>query len=162
MLPSGNDGEAPQLTSMRLTPIEVDVDGLKDFRTFLVRELDTNLKPGAQGISSDHSMGAHFGAGNAGARVRAAREHYANSLQASTVNLAEYIKTAEVLIDAIHRVAAKYADADLSSAATASKVDQELAAAFTTVTLERSEAARREREHETQREQNRLRAGANP
>jgi hypothetical protein len=157
---AGDDGQGQRFTPMQLTPIDVNVEGLKDFREFLVRELDTNLKPGAQGIGNDHSMGVHFGALNQGVQVRAARDRYEASLRASTGNLAEYIKVAEVLIAAIHEATTKYADADLSAAASVDKVKAALTDAFNTATNERDDANKRK--DDTQRELYRMRAGTNP
>jgi hypothetical protein len=160
MRQEADDGDAAQFTPMHLTPIDVNVEGLKDFREFLVRELDTNLKPGAQGIDNDHSMGVHFGALNQGVQVHAARDRYEASLRASTGNLAEYVMVAEVLIAAIHAATTKYADADLSAAASVDKIKAALTEAFNTATNERADAIKRE--DETQRELYRMRAGTNP
>lgn len=157
----GDDGPQLPLTSMRLTPIEVDVDGLKDFRAFLVRELDTNLRPAAHGIANDHSMGVHFGGLNHGLRVRAARERYRASLEASTSNLAEYIRVAEVLITAIHEVSTTYENTDLSSAASTSKINAALADAFTSVTSA-PVAEQRAQTQETQRELHRAQVRSQP
>jgi hypothetical protein len=66
---------------------------------------------------------------------------------------------AEVLIVAIHEVATKYTDADLSAAASVDKVKAVLTEAFNNADLNK---ARLEAEHETQRETNRLQAGTNP
>jgi len=149
------DGGIPPHTELKLTHVEVDVDGLTDFRSLLGRELDTNLKPGVQGITHDHSMGVGFGLRNVGNQVQAARRTYHESLRTSTANLAEYVETAEILIDAIHRVATKYGETDLSSAANSARVTAELAAAFND-----AQAAKIvERERETLRELNRLRLG---
>ena len=155
----GDDGEGKRFTPMQLTPIDVDVAGLKEFRSFLARELDTNLRPAAQRISNDHSLGARFGALNQGVHVRAAHDLYDAALKASTNNLAEYVMVAEVLIVAIHEVATKYTDADLSAAASVDKVKAALTDAFNNADLNK---ARLEAEHETQRETNRLHAGTNP
>jgi hypothetical protein len=160
MRQEADDGDAAQFTPMHLTPIDVNVEGLKDFREFLVRELDTNLKPGAQGIDNDHSMGVHFGALNQGVQVRAARDRYEASLRASTGNLAEYVMVAEVLIAAIHVATTKYADADLSAAASVDKIKAALTEAFNTATNERADVIKRA--DETQRELYRMRAGTNP
>jgi hypothetical protein len=155
----GDDREAPQPTPTPLPRLDVHVDGLKDFRAFLVRELDTNLKPTAQGISNDHSMGARFGLLSQSLHVRAARERYDASLRASTNNLAEYVMVAEVLIAAIHEVVAKYTDADLSAAASVDKVNVALTEALNNADLVK---ARLEAEHETDRESHRQQAGTNP
>lgn len=152
------DGAPLQPTPLHLAPIDVDVDGLRDFRTFLLRELDTNLRPAAHGIVNDHSMGVHFGAANQGINVRLARDRYDRSLKASTANLAEYISVAELLATVIHEVSTRYTDADLSSSASVGKLNDVLAAAFNAAasqpTVEQLEQAQ-----ETQRELNRMRTG---
>jgi hypothetical protein len=156
------DDDGLRFTPMTLAPIDVDVDGLKDFRSFLIRELDTNLKPGAQGITNDHGMGAQFGIDNAGAQVQAARKRYAETLQISLNNLAQYVSTAEILIEAIQTVATKYTDADLSAQAASDAVGRDLLIAVDTAARARDEAIQREADQETQRELNRMRAGTNP
>jgi hypothetical protein len=153
------DDQVPERPPMTLTPIDVDVDGLTDFRAFLIRELDTNLKPAADSICSDHGMGAHFGVGNAGTQVQAARKRYAEALEASTKNLATYVSTAEIMIEAIQKVATNYADADLSVAVQSDKVGQELFLALKAGVQERNHAVQLLINQETQRELNRMRAG---
>ena len=97
------------------TPIEVDIDGLQDFRSFLGRELDANLRPGAQDVAFDHLMGAGFGRDIVGVPMANARQRYRQALEASTANLAQYVETAEVLIEAIRQVTARYEAADVRS-----------------------------------------------
>jgi hypothetical protein len=147
---------------MQLTHIDVDVDGLKDFRSFLVRELDANLKPGAQGISNDHGGGAHFGIGNAGVQVQAARKRYADALQASIDNLTQYVAAAEIFIEAIQTVTAKYTEADLSSASKSQAVSKDLFDALEQGVQDRSLAIQTTADQETRRELNRMRAGTTP
>lgn len=114
----GNDQggpNGPPPSSPGLTPIEVDIDGLQDFRSFLGRELDANLRPGAQGVALDHLMGPGFGRDIVGVPVADARQRYLEALKASTANLAQYVETAEVLIEAIRQVTSQYQAADLRS-----------------------------------------------
>ena len=153
------DDQVPERPPMTLTPIDVDVDGLTDFRAFLIRELDTNLKPAADSICSDHGMGAHFGVGNAGTQVQAARKRYAEALEASTKNLATYVSTAEIMIEAIQKVATMYANVDLSAATTYSGVGKDLFDALAAGVQDRLDAIQLERDQETRRELNRMRAG---
>jgi hypothetical protein len=108
---SGDDVDA----NFSPAPIDVNVDGLKDFRAWLGRELDANLRPGAHGILNDHLMGVRFGWRNAGTHVAAARQRYADSLEASTANLVQYVNASEVLIDAILQVVTNYRASDLSA-----------------------------------------------
>ncbi len=151
----GEGAESLPHTDLKLTHVEVDVDGLNEFRSFLGRELDTNLRPGVLGINNDHSVGVGFGQRNIGLQVQAARATYHESLRTSTANLTEYVEASEILIDAINRVATKYGETDLSSAANSARVAAELSAAFS----EAQSAKMAERERETQRELNRLRLG---
>lgn len=153
------DVEALQLSPLDLVPIDVDVDGLEDFRSFLARELDMNLRPAAETIRYDHGTGVHFGIGNAGLRVQAARKRYANALQASCENLAEYIAIAEILIHAIHLVTRDYSEADLSAAARSSKVTAILLGAVAQGFRDREEAANLAVAQETERELYRMNAG---
>jgi hypothetical protein len=145
---------SPQLT---LTAVDVDIDGLLDFRTFLGRELDANLRPGVAGIANDHSLGVRFGADNVGFQVNAAKQRYFDSLVASTANLAAYIEAAEIIIEAIRRVIAAYGDADLSAEATSQRLNRELNQAFIAVRTAHEQAAQHLQEQENQRELNRLR-----
>jgi hypothetical protein len=114
----GNDqggASGPPQPAPELAPIEVDIDGLQDFRAFLGRELDANLRPGAQHVAFDHLMGPGFGRDVVGVPVADARQRYLQALEASTANLAQYVETAEILIEAIRQVTARYEAADLRS-----------------------------------------------
>jgi hypothetical protein len=154
-----DDGDDLPYAQLSLSQVEVDVDGLTDFRTFLGRELDANLRPGAAGIANDHSLGVRFGADNQGVLVGAARERYFQSLAAATANLAAYIEAAEIIIEAVRRVSTAYGEADLSAAATSDRLHHELNQAFIAVRTAHNDAQQRELLQETQRELNRLRPG---
>lgn len=95
--------------------IQVDVDSLKDFRSFLGRELDANLRPGAERVKQEHLMGAGFAHDIVSDSVQAVRAHYGDQLWTAINNLAAYIETSEVFIEAIQRVVARYEVADLRS-----------------------------------------------
>lgn len=146
------DHETLTFTPLNVVPIEVNVDGLNDFRAFLARELDTNLRPAAEGISNDHGMGVHFGVGNEGARIQAARTRYAEALQASYENLAQYIAISEILIEAIRTVTATYSEADLSAASRSKAITDTLVNAVSGGIKLHQQAIADEVEHETQRE----------
>jgi hypothetical protein len=120
------DGDSLAAAPLNITHVEVDVDGLDDFRTLLSRELDANLRPGADGVQHDYALGVGFGARNPGDGVQAAAGKYRDCLQGSMANLAAYIDAAEILVDAIGRVSTKYRDTDAASA----RINEELAAAF--------------------------------
>ena len=154
-----DDPASPQ-SAVGVTHIDVDVSGLNDFRGFLVRELDTNLKPGSQGIANDHGLGVQFGVRNVGVHVQVARQRYHESLQNATSNLTAYVETAEIIIDALHRVAAKYTAADLSSAGSAARIDTALSAAATDAITARNAADQHANDLETQRERHRMNAGS--
>jgi hypothetical protein len=156
--PDRDDAQGP--VQPVLTPIEVDVDGLRDFRDFLVRELDTNLRPGVDAIRNDHAMGARFGIGHAGAQVQAARLHYADVLRAAAENLAQYVVAAEILIEAIRIVTINYTEADLIAAANSTKVYDDLTNALAEQISGRAHDTEREAAHETLRELHRAHAGA--
>jgi hypothetical protein len=156
--PDRDDPQAPLQAGP--TPIEVDVDGLRDFRDFLVRELDTNLRPGVDAIRNDQAMGARFGIGHAGAQVQAARLHYADVLRAASGNLAQYVVAAEILIEAIRIVTINYTDADLAAAANSAKVYDELVNALAGEISRRANGVDQEAAHETLRELHRVNVGS--
>jgi hypothetical protein len=156
---SPTDAEALELTPLHLAPIDVNVDSLKEFRSFLARELDTNLRPAAEGIKYDHGTGVHFGIGNAGLQVQAARKRYAHALQASYENLAEYIAIAEILINAIHTVTQQYSEADLSAASRSGEPTKMLLEAVGKGIKDRDDAMKLAVDQETQRELRRVNAG---
>jgi hypothetical protein len=108
------------------TPIDVNVDGLDDFRGFVSRELNLNLIPGSDEVLNDHTIGVCFGARNPGSNVVAAKQTYFNTLTVSTMNLQEYVKTAKDFIDLIEAVAAKYRISDLAAAGTADRLESAL------------------------------------
>jgi len=120
----------PVVTAPQLSPVEVDLGGLDDFRAFVSRELDRNLRPAAHGVTADHGRGVGFGDQNIGAAIQAARAHYYETLATATANMTAYVESAEVLIEAIRRVSRNYRDADLSSAAGSVAVSRELTAAM--------------------------------
>jgi hypothetical protein len=144
---TGDEGGADLTTA----PIRVDVDGLADFRTWLGRELDANLRPGADAILNDHTMGVRFGQRNAGPQLRAARETYAASLTASMTNLGEYVNASEVLIDAIRQAVANYRSADLSAADSSRILSDILAGVFA-----QRDTGAIDQASETRREQHRM------
>jgi hypothetical protein len=120
----------PSSAQLRLSPVEVDLAGLDDFRTFVSRELDANLRPSADTIAVDHRRGVAFGDRHAGPSVQAARYRYQESLATAAANLSAYLDTAEVLIAAIRRIGREYRDVDLTSAAGSAAVNRELTAAM--------------------------------
>jgi len=138
-------------------PIDVNVDGLKDFRAWLGRELDANLRPGAEGIVNDHSMGVRFGWRNAGRQVAIARQRYADSLEASTANLVQYVNASEVLIDAIRQVVTNYRASDLSAADSSQILTEVLGGVFAGRTSPAVDQASEDR-----REQHRMQPDALP
>jgi hypothetical protein len=120
----------PMLTPRQLSPVEVDLGGLDDFRTLVSRELDGNLRPATHGITADHRRGVGFGDQNVGSAIQAARARYSETLATATANMTAYVESAEVLIEAIRRVSRNYRDVDLSSAAGSMAVNSELTAAM--------------------------------
>jgi hypothetical protein len=108
------------------TSIDVNIDGLDDFRGFVNRELNLNLIPGSDEVLDDHTIGVRFGARNPGFNVAAATKTYFDTLTISTMNLQEYVKTARELVDLIEAVTAKYQTSDLTSAGTTDRLDSAL------------------------------------
>jgi hypothetical protein len=125
---------------LRLSPVEVDLGGLDDFRTFVSRELDANLRPSTDTIAVDHRRGVGFGDRNVGASVQTARRRYYETLATSTANMAGYIQTAEILIDAIRQIARDYRETDLTSAAGSAAVNRQLTAAMVAAARARADA----------------------
>jgi hypothetical protein len=121
-------GASLPYTHLNLTHVEVDVEGLDDFRKLVGRELDSNLRPAAAGIQSDHALGVAFGLHNPSQMIRSAQLQYGQVLGDSTRTLAIYINAAERLIEAITRISANYRDADLTSSAMTDVVRKELLA----------------------------------
>jgi hypothetical protein len=130
----------PTSAPLRISPVEVDLDGLDDFRTFVSRELAGNLRPSTDTIAVDHRRGVGFGDHNVGASVQTARRRYDETLATSTANMVSYIQTAEVLIDAIRRIAYDYRETDLTSAAGSAAVNRELSAAMIAAARARADA----------------------
>lgn len=142
-----SSGAGPPLApaGLWLSPVEVDLAGLDDFRTLVGRELDGNLRPAADGIVADHRRGVGFGDRTIGSSIQTARLKYHETLSTSTTNLAAYVEAAEILIEAIRRVLRNYRDSDLTSAAGSAAVGRELTGAMVAarqVQMDALEAAR--------------------
>jgi hypothetical protein len=102
---TGGDGFMP-------TQIEVDLRGLKDFAALLQDELDANLRPIKERIVADHSRGVGFGLRHASIDMHITIQKYHDCLTAAVSNLDAYVRSAEVLISAAHKVMAAYQTAD--------------------------------------------------
>jgi hypothetical protein len=100
------------------TSLQVNIDGLNDFRTFLGLEVDANLQPGSRDVINDHTMGVRFGSRNPGHNVGVATNSYHGALDTSTKNLLEYVRTANLLTRAIYIVMDQYRSADLTAGGT--------------------------------------------
>ena len=142
---TGNEPKSDDFVST--PPIEVDIESLGAFREMLLRELRLNLEPGSARVVRDHSMGPQFGHRNPGPRVGAAQDRYHRALLASTMNLREYIRTADILIEVIHTVMSRYSSADLA-AADATPMSETLAK----IMKDREDAAAPYAQSETNRE----------
>lgn len=130
----------PSPADLPLVPLEVDLAGLNDFRGFVSREIDANLRPCSDTIAADHRRGVGFGDRIRRGDIEVARQRYKETLAMSTANMAAYIETAEQLIDTIRRVMRDYSDADLASAAGSTAVNRELTAAMEAAGEARMEA----------------------
>jgi hypothetical protein len=144
-------GKALPFTLLNINHVEVDVEGLTDFRNLLDRELETNLRPAATGIQADHMLGVGFGRANPSTQMRAAQEKYRQVLQDSVETLAKYVAVSENLIEAITSISTRYRDADLTASALATELNAAIDAARTAF-QEQAEP----QSQETQRELNRL------
>jgi hypothetical protein len=120
-------GQGDEVVRFTATSIEVDIDGLSDFRTFLTSEVDTNLRPGSDDVIYDHVMGVRFGHKNPGFNMGRATGSYDGALKSSTSNLYEYVKTADTLTQLIRQVLEKYRTSDLTAAGSSNQLDVVLA-----------------------------------
>jgi hypothetical protein len=109
-------GQGDEVVRFTATSIEVDIDGLSDFRTFLTSEVDANLRPGSDDVICDHVMGVRFGHRNPGYSMGQATKSYQTALENSISNLDEYVRTGRTLTQLIRIVAGTYRAADLTSA----------------------------------------------
>jgi hypothetical protein len=132
------DGE----NTFTTTSIEVNVDGLGDFGTFVRRELDMNLKPGSDDVIYEHTLGVRFGFANAGHNLRQATQTYHGALVSSTNNLFEYVRTARLITQLINEVAHTYRTVNLTAAGSNHDLDQALSDAMTVVNAANSETNR--------------------
>jgi hypothetical protein len=139
-------GATSSSAPLRLSPVEVDLAELDDFRSFVSRELDANLRPSADTIAVDHRRGVAFGDRHAGTSVQTARFRYQESLATAVANLSAYLDTAEVLIAAIRRIGRDYRDVDLASAAGSAAVNRELTTAMVVASQTRINALAAARE----------------
>jgi hypothetical protein len=130
------------------TAIQVNVDDLSDFQTFLGRELRMNLQPGSDEVLNDHCMGVRFGGRNAGYNVGVATKTYFDVLTASTRNLQEYVNTSQMLVEVIGSVAGSYRASDLTAAGSTRHLDDAISAAFKA----RSDLRANDQTSETRRE----------
>lgn len=112
--------------------VHVDVDGLAAFRAMLHLELTQNLQPGAQRIIRDQRLGCGFGQGSASASVIYAQAVYNAALDTSAKNLELYVRTAQVLIDAIHDVIERYNQSDLTMGLLRDAINERMDAANAT------------------------------
>ena len=124
------------------TSIQVDIDGLGDFRSFLSSEVDANLRPGSDDVIYDHVMGVRFGHRNPGFNVGQATSSYRGALVNSTNNLDEYVKTARTLTQLIRIVEESYRAADLTAAGSGNDLNTALAGAMEAMKVPDSETDR--------------------
>jgi hypothetical protein len=121
-LSDDNDGQPA------LVGIQVDVDDLASFRSFLHRELTQNLSPAAQSVIREHSLGPGFGYNSVSMQVQATQDQYATALKISTLNMAKYVHLAEALISAMQDVMSSYRDSDLKAKDLTDKINERLTA----------------------------------
>ena len=98
-----------------LVGIQVDVDDLASFRSFLDHELTQNLSPAAHSVIREHSLGPGFGLNSVSMQVQSTQDQYATALKISTLNMARYVHLAEALISAMQDVMSSYRDSDLKA-----------------------------------------------
>jgi hypothetical protein len=152
------DEEEPNAPAvpLNLANIEIDLDGLTAFTKLMRDELEANLRPNAERINADHCCGVGFGASHAGGTMQAARDRYYTCLRQATAVLTAYVEASEYLVRAASKVSERYRDADALSAATAERVNQELASAIADGEKAKADAMVAAREQELQRRTGRL------
>ena len=119
-----SEARPADMVAFTTTSIQVNIDDLSSFRTFLCRELDANLQPGLNDVTNAHSLGVRFGQRNPGHHVGEATTAYHGALDISTSNLHEYVRIAENLTQTIYVVLGRYRAADLTAAGTAQRLDK--------------------------------------
>src|SRR5262249_62391887 len=95
--------------------IQVDVDDLASFGSLLNRELTLNLGPAARKVIGEHVHGPGFGWNTVSEQLAATHNAYAYALQVSCHNMSQYIRWAEILIQAIAEAHAAYRHSDMSA-----------------------------------------------
>jgi hypothetical protein len=124
------------------TQIEVDLRGLQDFAALLTDELDANLRPIKERIVADHVRGVGFGLRSPSIDMHLAIQKYQDCLTAAVSNLDAYVRAAEVLISAAHKVTAAYQTADELTTARLSDVTEAFNAATAEATAVQAAAQR--------------------
>ncbi len=109
--------------------INVDLHGLKEFGTRMRGDLDRELRPGTARIAKDFQWGVSFGLRTASKEVIAAVLCYHSCLKQATKLMADYIREAEIIVQAATAVATAYGDADALSSARTEQVELAFATA---------------------------------
>ena len=108
------------------TSLQVNIDGLNDFRALVGLEVDTNLEPGSDDVINDHVMGVRFGSRNPGHHMGTATKDYHDALDVSTKNLLAYVRTANLLTRTINIVMDQYQSVDLTAAGSSISLNKAL------------------------------------
>jgi hypothetical protein len=132
--------------------VDVDIQGLDDFRDLLRSELDANFKPVTERVIMEHRAGVTFGARNASGEMQAVRLTYAHCLGRAMQNLAAYVEASEILIAAAARIAGSYRRTDELAAANIRTIESALKSAVATchdARIRMEDSQRAEYEHRT-------------
>jgi hypothetical protein len=106
--------------------VKVETDGLNKFSDQVQDDTSRTLESGYSNAKVDLSSGVQFGAKSASGGVHAAKQRYAQSLKASTDNVAAYLDAARILADAAAKVATAFAATDGRAAGRTDEVQRAL------------------------------------
>lgn len=120
--------------------IRVETDGLTKFSDRVPGDVARTIESGYTDARVALDSGVRFGENNASGGVHAAKERYAQSLAASSMNIIEYMAAARVLADAAAKVAAAFDASDTRSAAQTSEVNAALQTALSESRMRRATA----------------------
>ncbi len=120
--------------------IRVETDGLTKFSDQVQGDVARTIESGYSDAKVSLASGVRFGEKNASGGVHAAKERYAASLTASSLNVIEYMAAARVLADAAAKVAALFDASDTRSADRTAEVNGALQAALSESRMRRATA----------------------
>ncbi|MEV0269585.1 hypothetical protein AB0H43_12450 [Hamadaea sp. NPDC050747] len=101
---------------MSMDGLRVDLGALRAFADELEGNTSKGLVPGVERANREVQTGVRFGARSVSGEVEAAKQALAASLTRAQANAFRMTAATNVLVEAARLIAARYADADLTSA----------------------------------------------